>query len=33
MAGITQDDKALVVSHKGNPDGLIARIESGADRR
>ena len=24
MAGITQDDKALVVSRKGNPDGLIA---------
>jgi hypothetical protein len=25
VAGITQDDKALVVSRKGNPDGLIAR--------
>ena len=24
VAGITQDDKALVVSRKGNPDGLIA---------
>ena len=24
VAGITRDDKALVVSHKGNPDGLIA---------
>jgi hypothetical protein len=25
VAGITQDDKALVVSQRGNPDGLIAR--------
>ena len=25
VAGISQDDKALVVSRKGNPDGLIAR--------
>ena len=25
VAGITHDDKALVVSRKGNPDGLIAR--------
>ena len=25
VAGITPDDKALVVSRKGNPDGLIAR--------
>jgi hypothetical protein len=25
VAGITQNDKALVVSRKGNPDGLIAR--------
>ena len=25
VAGITLDDKALVVSHKGNPDGLISR--------
>ena len=25
VAGITLDDKALVVSRKGNPDGLIAR--------
>ena len=25
VAGITQDDKALVVSRKGNPDGLIGR--------
>ena len=25
MAGITHDDKALVVSQRGNPDGLIAR--------
>jgi len=25
VAAITQDDKALVVSRKGNPDGLIAR--------
>jgi hypothetical protein len=25
VAGITQDDKALVISRKGNPDGLIAR--------
>ncbi len=25
VAGITQDDKALAVSRKGNPDGLIAR--------
>jgi hypothetical protein len=25
VAGITQDGKALVVSRKGNPDGLIAR--------
>ncbi len=25
VAGITEDDKALVVSRKGNPDGLIAR--------
>jgi hypothetical protein len=25
VAGITRDDKALVVSRKGNPDGLIAR--------
>jgi hypothetical protein len=24
VAGITQDDKALVISRKGNPDGLIA---------
>ena len=24
VAGITQDDKALVVSRRGNPDGLIA---------
>jgi hypothetical protein len=25
VAGITRDDKALVVSRRGNPDGLIAR--------
>ena len=25
VAGISRDDKALVVSRKGNPDGLIAR--------
>jgi hypothetical protein len=25
VAGITQDDRALVVSQRGNPDGLIAR--------
>ena len=25
VAGITHDDKALVVSQRGNPDGLIAR--------
>jgi hypothetical protein len=25
VAGITQDDKAFVVSQRGNPDGLIAR--------
>ncbi len=25
VAGITLDDKALVISRKGNPDGLIAR--------
>src|SRR5205823_6991904 len=25
VAGISQDDKALVVSRKGNPDGMIAR--------
>ncbi|MEX0803809.1 MAG: hypothetical protein WD688_10900 [Candidatus Binatia bacterium] len=25
VAGITPDDKALVISRKGNPDGLIAR--------
>ena len=25
VAGISRDDKALVVSHRGNPDGLIAR--------
>jgi hypothetical protein len=27
VAGITQDDKALVVSRKGNPDGMIARAD------
>jgi hypothetical protein len=25
VAGISRDDRALVVSHRGNPDGLIAR--------
>ncbi len=29
VAGITPDDKALVVSRKGNPDGLIARSSLG----
>ena len=35
VAGITQDDKALVVSRKGNPDGLIARssLEQIADEQ
>jgi hypothetical protein len=35
VAGITPDDKALVVSRKGNPDGLIARssLEQIADER
>ena len=25
VAGISRDDKALVISHRGNPDGLIVR--------
>ena len=35
VAGISRDDKALVVSRKGNPDGLIARssLEQIADER
>jgi hypothetical protein len=35
VAGITPDDKALVVSRKGNPDGLIARssLEQIADEQ
>jgi hypothetical protein len=35
VAGITHDDKALVVSRKGNPDGLIARagLEEVTDER
>ena len=35
MGGITPDDKALVVSRKGNPDGLIARssLEQIADEQ
>ena len=35
VAGISRDDKALVLSRKGNPDGLIARssLEQIADER